>query len=103
MRARALLSRLKSSLIGRTRIGSYATQTSDTTSKKLARARETISRKNEELEKIRRQMVRKGQELARLQATSDGSGIETRAEGLSPRTSSGYSGRRKPGAPGSVP
>lgn len=75
---------MKSSLIGRTRIGSYATQTSDTTSKKLAQARETISRKNEELEKIRRQMVRKDQELARLQATSDGSGVETRAEGLRP-------------------
>ncbi len=54
VRARALLSRLKSSLIGRTRIGRYATQTSDTTSKKLAQARETISRKNEELEKERR-------------------------------------------------
>ena len=29
-------------------------------------------------------MVKKDQELARLQATSDGSGVETRAEGLRP-------------------
>src|SRR4051812_44618748 len=82
VRAQALLSRLKTSLIRRARIGSPAVQVPDAAmGEKLRRAREKIAEKNEELEEVRRQMVVKNRELAKLRASA---GVETRTGGIRP-------------------
>jgi hypothetical protein len=81
----ALLSRLRSFLTERTRDGGHATQASDVTSKKLARARETIARKNRKLEELRYQIAEKDRDIAKLRRAVLGtSGVETRIEGCRP-------------------
>lgn len=80
MRARALFSRLKSSLGGSAGIGSHVVRKPEAGN--LARARETIARRDKELERLRRQLLKKDGELSRLREMR---GVEARTEGVRPQ------------------
>ncbi|MGH3087656.1 MAG: sulfotransferase domain-containing protein [Rubrobacteraceae bacterium] len=85
MRARTLLSRLKSLLAGGAGTGGNSTRMPDVTRERLARARKIIARKDGSLEELRRLLEEKDQEIAKLRRASlVSSGVEARVGSFKP-------------------